>query len=147
VLGLHPRCLQPQDGRLVDGHTPVDRTRGGCSANGDREAQDRSGLVHHPDNVVRYTFLPCGKRPEEEGLVPSRGRVGSAYDNTLAESFVVTLKTKLLYRSNPPTQQVVRPAIFEHIERFHYTRRSHSTFGAFKLSEFEDFRLRGKDAA
>jgi hypothetical protein len=28
VLGLHPRCLQPQNGRLVDGHTPVDRTGG-----------------------------------------------------------------------------------------------------------------------
>jgi transposase InsO family protein len=129
VLSLHPRCLQPQDGQLVDGYTPVDPTRGGRSAFGDRETQARSGLVHHSDSVVRYTFLPFGKRLEEEGLVPSMGRVGSAYDNAAAESFVVTLKTKLLYRSNWPTQQVVRPAIFEYIEGFHNTRRSHSTLG------------------
>jgi hypothetical protein len=34
--------------------------------------------------------------------VPSRGGVGSAYDNALAESFVATLKTELLYRSRWP---------------------------------------------
>jgi transposase InsO family protein len=28
------------------------------------------------------------------------GRVGSAYDNALAESFVATLKTELLYRNS-----------------------------------------------
>jgi putative transposase len=108
---------------------PVDRTHGGCSAYGDREAQARSGLVCHSDSGGRYTSLPLGKRPEAEGLVQSMGRVGSAYDNVLAESFVVTLKTKLLYRSNWPTRQVVRTAIFEYIESFHNTRRRHSTLG------------------
>jgi transposase InsO family protein len=39
---------------------------------------------------------------EDERLVPSMGRVGSAYDNTLAESFVATLKTELLYRASWP---------------------------------------------
>jgi putative transposase len=87
------------------------------------------GLVHHSDSVVRYSFLSFGKRLEVEGLVPSMGWVGSAYDNTLAESLVASLKTKLLYRSNWPTQQVVRTAIFEYIEGFHNTRRSHSTLG------------------
>ena len=129
MLGLHPRCLQPQDGRLVDGHTPVNRTGGGCSADSDRETQAHSGLVHHSDSVVWHTFLPFGKRLEEEGLLLSMGWVGSAYDNALAESLVVTLKTTLLYRSNWPAQQVVRPAIFEYIEGFHNTRRSHSTLG------------------
>jgi len=44
------------------------------------------------------------------------GRVGSAYDDTLAESFVVTLMTELLYRASWPTQQAARTPIFEHIE-------------------------------
>jgi putative transposase len=87
------------------------------------------GLVHHSDSVVKYTFLSFGKRLEVEGLVPSMGRVGSTCDNTLAESLVASLKTKLLYRSNWPTQLVVRTAIFEYIEGFHNTRRSHSTLG------------------
>jgi putative transposase len=50
-----------------------------------------SGLVHHSDRGVQYTSLSIGKRLEDEGLVPSMGRVGSAYDNALAESFVATL--------------------------------------------------------
>jgi hypothetical protein len=41
-----------------------------------------------------------GKRLVDEGLLPSKDRVGSAYDNNaLAESFVTTLKTELLYRA------------------------------------------------
>jgi putative transposase len=83
-------------------------------------------LVHHSDRGVQYTSLSFGKRLEDEGLLPSMGRVGSAYDNALAESFVATLKTELLYRNAWPTRQVVRTAIFEYIEGFYYTRRRHS---------------------
>jgi len=74
------------------------------------------------------------------------GRVGSAYDNALAESLVVSLKTKLLHRSNWPTQQLVRTATFEYFEGFpqHPQKALHAM--AFKLSEFEDVRLRGKEA-
>jgi transposase InsO family protein len=71
------------------------------------------GLVHHSDRGVQYTSLSFGKRLEDEGLVPSMGRAGSAYDNALAESFVATLKTELLYRSNWPTRQVVRTAFLQ----------------------------------
>ena len=55
------------------------------------------GLVHHSDRGVQYTALSFGQRLEEAGIVPSMGGVGSAYDNALAESFVATLKTELLY--------------------------------------------------
>ena len=51
------------------------------------------GLIHHSDQGVQYTSLSFGKKLEEAGLVPSLGRVGSAYDNSMAESFVATLKT------------------------------------------------------
>ena len=57
------------------------------------------------------------------------GRVGSAYDNALAESFVATLKTELLYRNSWPTRQMARTAIFEYIEGFYNTRRRHSALG------------------
>jgi putative transposase len=66
------------------------------------------GLVHHSDRGVQYTSLFFGKRLEDEGLLPSMGRVGSAYDNALAEAFVATLKTELLYRSSWPTREVVK---------------------------------------
>ena len=105
------------------------------------------GLVHHSDRGVQYTSLSLGKKLEDEGLVPSMGRVGSAYDNALAESFVATLKTELLYRSSWPTRQVVRTAIFEYIEGFYNTRRRHSALGHLSPAEFEEVRLREEDAA
>ena len=65
------------------------------------------GLVHHSDRGVRYTSLSFGKHLENEGLLPSMGRVGSAHDDALAESFVATLKTELLYRNRagPPVRR------------------------------------------
>jgi putative transposase len=105
------------------------------------------GLVHHSDRGVQYTSLSFGKRLEEGGLLPSMGRVGSAYDNALAESFVATLKTELLYQSNWPTRQVVRTAIFEYIEGFYNTRRRHSSLGQLSPAEFEGAKLVEEDAA
>ncbi|MCA1838280.1 MAG: integrase core domain-containing protein [Actinobacteria bacterium] len=39
--------------------------------------------------------------------------------NALAESFVATLKTELLYRSSWPTRQAARTAILEYIEGYY----------------------------
>jgi putative transposase len=105
------------------------------------------GLVHHTDRGVQYTSLSFGKRLEDEGLLPSMGRVGSAYDNALAEAFVATLKTELLYRSSWPTRQVVKTAIFEYIEGFYNTRRRHSALGYLSPAEFEEVKLGAEDAA
>jgi putative transposase len=105
------------------------------------------GLVHHSDRGVQYTSLSFGKHLENEGLVPSMGRVGSAYDNALAESFVATLKTELLYRNSWPTRQTARTAIFEYIEGFYNNRRRHSALGYLSPAEFEEVRLVDEDAA
>ena len=43
------------------------------------------------------------------------GRVGSAYDNALAESFIATLKTELLYRRSWPRRESAQTAIFEYL--------------------------------
>ena len=105
------------------------------------------GLVHHSDRGVQYTSLSFSKRLEDEGLLPSMGRVGSAHDNALAESFVATLKTELLYRNAWPTRQAVRTAIFEYIEGFYNTRRRHSALGYLSPAEFEEVRLVEEDVA
>jgi putative transposase len=73
------------------------------------------GLVHHSDRGVQYTSLSFGERLEDEELIPSMGRV-SSLRHTLAESFVVTLMTELLYRASWPTRQAGRTPIFEYIE-------------------------------
>lgn len=105
------------------------------------------GLVHHSDRGVQYTSLSFGKRLEDEELLPSMGRVGSAYDNALAESFIATLKTELLYRNIWPTRQAARTAIFEYIEGFYNPRRRHSALGYLSPAEFEEVRLVEEDAA
>jgi putative transposase len=105
------------------------------------------GLVHHSDRGVQYTSLSFGKRLEEEGLVPSMGQVGTAYDNALAESFVATLKTELLYRNAWPTRQAARTAIFEYVEGFYNPRRRHSALGHLSPAEFEEVKLGEQDAA
>ncbi len=105
------------------------------------------GLVHHSDRGVQYTSLSFGKRLEDEGLLPSMSQVGSAYDNALAESFVATLKTELLYRNTWPTRQAARTAIFEYIEGFYNPRRRHSALGYLSPAEFEEVRLVEEDAA
>jgi putative transposase len=105
------------------------------------------GLVHHSDRGVQYTSLSFGKRLKDEGLLPSMGQVGTAYDNALAESFVATLKTELLYRNAWPTRQAARTAIFEYVEGFYNPRRRHSALGYLSPAEFEEVRLGEQDAA
>ena len=53
-----------------------------------------AGLIYHSDQGAQYTALSFGKRLEEVGIIPSMGRVGSALDNAVSESFVATLKTE-----------------------------------------------------
>jgi putative transposase len=106
------------------------------------------GLIHHSDQGVQYTSLSFGKRLEEAGIVASMGRVGSAYDNSLAESFVATLKTELLYRGRwPTTRAAARIAIFEYVEGFYNRRRIHSSLGYRSPVDYEEGRMRETTAA
>src|SRR3712207_329351 len=71
------------------------------------------------------------------------GSVADAYDNSMAESFVSTLKRELIHRHSWPSRQMARTAIFEYIEGFYNTRRRHSALGHLSPSEYERVRLRG----
>jgi putative transposase len=56
------------------------------------------GLIHHSDRGSQYTSVEFGSRLKEAGLLPSMGSVADAYDNSMAESFVSTLKRELIHR-------------------------------------------------
>ncbi len=56
------------------------------------------GLIHHSDRGSQYTAVEFGSRLKEVGLLPSMGSVADAYDNSMAESFVSTLKRELVHR-------------------------------------------------
>jgi putative transposase len=101
------------------------------------------GLIHHSDRGSQYTSVEFGSRLKEAGFLPSMGSVADAYDNSMAESFVSTLKRELIYRHSWPSRQMVRTAIFEYIEGFYNTRRRHSALGNLSPSKYEEVRLRG----
>lgn len=63
------------------------------------------GLIHHSDHGSQYTSVEFGRRLKEVGLLPSMGSVSDAYDNALAEAFIASLKTELLYRRSWPTRE------------------------------------------
>ncbi len=94
------------------------------------------GLIHHSDRGAQYTALSFGKRLDEAGIVPSMGRVGSALDNAISESFVSTLKSEIGV-SRYPDRQVARASIFEFIELFYNRMRRHSSLGYVSPSEYE----------
>jgi putative transposase len=101
------------------------------------------GLIHHSDRGSQYTSVQFGSRLKEEGLLPSMGSVADAYDNSMAESFVSTLKRELIHRHSWPSRQTARSAIFEYIEGFYNTSRRHSALGHLSPSDYEQARMRG----
>ena len=107
----------------------------------------QAGLIHHSDQGVQYASLSFGKRLEESGIVASMGRVGSAHDNALAESFIATLKSELVYRNSWPTRECARTAIFEYLEGFYNRYRLHSALGYKSPVDFEESRMKESTAA
>ncbi len=96
-----------------------------------------AGLIHHSDRGVQYTALSFGKRLEEASIVASMGRVGSALDNAISESFVASLKCELLHRHRFISREAARTAIFDYIEGFYNRVRLHSSLGYLSPSDYE----------
>lgn len=104
-----------------------------------------AGLIHHSDHGSQYTSVELGKRLKEAGVLPSMGSISDAYDNALAESFIASLKTELLYRRSWPTRELVRVATFEYIETFYNSRRRHSALGYLSPMDYEEVTI-GEEA-
>jgi transposase InsO family protein len=87
---------------------------------------------------VQYTALSFSKRLEEAGIVASMGRVGSALDNAISESFVANLKCELLLHEHSfVSREAARTALFDYIEGFYNRVRRHSSLGYLSPAEYE----------
>jgi putative transposase len=95
-----------------------------------------SGVIHHSDQGSQYTALSFGQRLQEAGMFPSMGRVGSALDNAMAESFVSTLKAEMGV-SVFATTEAARIAVFDYIEGFYNPSRRHSSIGYMSPADYE----------
>ena len=96
-----------------------------------------AGVIHHSDRGCQYTALAFGQRCEAMGVRPSRGAVGSAYDNAMAESFFATLECELLDRRCFPAQAAARIAVFRYLEGWYNPHRRHSALGNQSPNRYE----------
>ena len=96
-----------------------------------------ANVIHHSDQGCQYTSLAFGSRCREEGIRPSMGSVGDAYDNAMAESFFATLECELIDRRVWETQTQARLAVFTWIEGWYNPRRLHSALGYMSPINFE----------
>jgi len=69
-------------------------------------------------------------------------RKGDCWDNAVAESFFVIMKTKLVYFERYEEHQDTLHSTFEYIEAFYNQERRHSTPGYLCSVEYEKQKLR-----
>lgn len=96
-----------------------------------------TGVIHHSDQGTQYTSLRFGKQLETSGIFGSMGRVGSAGDNAVMESFFATLQTELLDSQAWRMRAQLQTAIFDFIEVFYNRERRHSYLGYLCPAEYE----------
>ncbi len=84
------------------------------------------GTVVYSDRGTQYTSWLFGHRLREAGLLGSMGKVSSAFDNAMIESFFGSMQIELLDRRIWTTRAELASAIFKYIEAFYNPVRRHS---------------------
>jgi transposase InsO family protein len=103
--------------------------------------------VLHSDRGAQYTSWAFGHRLRDAGLLGSMGRVGSAYDNAMMESFFGTLQRELLDRRQWASRKELASAIFEWIEAWYNPRRRHTSIDYLSPVDYERLFTAAADAA
>jgi len=104
------------------------------------------GLVHHSDRGSQYASLEYTNLLKENGIVVSMSRKGNPWDNAACESFMKTLKSEEVYRSEYRDLAEARSEIGTFLEKVYNQKRLHSALGYLPPAEFED-RLRADAGA
>jgi putative transposase len=87
------------------------------------------GVIFHSDRGSNYTSADFGATLTRLGIRQSVERIGTCYDNALAESFFATLKNERVHRTVYPTREHARNDIARYIELRYNSRRRHSELG------------------
>lgn len=95
------------------------------------------GLIFHSDRGVQYASHDFRKVLLEHSFTQSMSRRGNCWDNAPAESFFATLKKELIYPLGLCTRFQVERELFEYIEAYYNTIRSHSYLNYISPLEFE----------
>lgn len=110
---------------VVDALTMAVATRGGHV----------DGVIFHADRGSQYTSAAFAQVSAHFGIRRSMGRVGSSYDNALAESFWQGLKREAMQTVFTTVRQA-RLKIFQWLT-YYNARRRHSSLGYLSPIEFE----------
>jgi putative transposase len=87
---------------------------------------DVRGVIFHSDKGSEYTADLFAQTCKSLGVTQSMGRVGSALDNAVAESFNSTLEFELLSKHRFASKAEARRAVAGYIDRDNRTRRHSS---------------------
>jgi putative transposase len=99
-------------------------------------------LLHHSDAGSQYTSIRFTEHLELEGIAPSIGTVGDAYDNALMESIIGLFKTEAIattvFHDGPyKTLADVEYATAGWVDWFNH-RRLHGSLGMLTPAEYEE---------
>ncbi len=98
-----------------------------------------AGVIWHTDRGGEYTGDDILSECVRLRILQSMGRVASALDNSVAESFNSTLKTEFVHRRFFATRARARQQIGAWIETFYNARRRHSWCGGVSPITFEGY--------
>ena len=85
--------------------------------------------IFHSDHGSQYLSHDFAEAVEQLDVRQSVGRVGSCFDNALAESFNSSLKVERVNRTVYPTREHARKDVTRYIEFRYDTKRLHSALG------------------
>jgi putative transposase len=102
-----------------------------------RRRRPQRGLVHHSDRGVQYASRDYTQVLEQHGIRISMSRRGNVYDNSLAESFIKTLKYEEVYRTEYRNLEEAKALMQQFLEKIYNQKRLHSALGYRPPREFE----------
>lgn len=102
-----------------------------------RRRHPAPGLVHHSDRGVQYASRDYTQVLEQRGIRISMSRGGNVYDNSLAESFIKTLKYEEVYRTEYHNLEEAKASMHQFLEKIYNQKRLHSALGYRPPREFE----------
>ncbi|MFJ2136689.1 IS3 family transposase [Streptomyces sp. NPDC087845] len=111
---------------VIDALQAAVATRGG----------DVAGVIFHADRGSQYTSAAFVRVCDRYGVRRSMGKVGSSYDNALAESLWPGPKRETMHRKLFATMRQARLEIFEWLT-YDNARRRHSALSYLSPMEFE----------
>ncbi|MGX1117246.1 transposase InsO family protein [Streptomyces ambofaciens] len=94
------------------------------------------GVVFHTDRGAQYVTRAFVEVCRRHGIRRSMGRLGSSYDNALAESFSQGLKRELFHGRRLTSKAQTRLELFRWLA-YYNRRRRHSALGYLTPAEYE----------